>query len=67
MANAVVTLAGKDPDLKGAMAGLTRAYKVRKDSAMVLNHLANHFFYRNDLNKALVLAQVTDRGGCCGC
>lgn len=35
---------------------LERAYRVDKNNPMVLNHLANHFFYRNDLQKVRSLA-----------
>ncbi|EDV28497.1 uncharacterized protein TRIADDRAFT_19990 [Trichoplax adhaerens] len=35
---------------------LSRAYTIDQTNAMVLNHLANHFFYKKDFNKVQHLA-----------
>ncbi|KAI1716094.1 tetratricopeptide repeat domain-containing protein [Ditylenchus destructor] len=50
--------------IKNGIQGLSLAYQTEPENPMVLNHLANHFFYKNDLVKTEQLAwhafQLTD-------
>uniref|UniRef100_A0A915CPW2 RNA polymerase-associated protein CTR9 homolog n=1 Tax=Ditylenchus dipsaci TaxID=166011 RepID=A0A915CPW2_9BILA len=42
--------------IKNGIQGMSLAYQNEPENPMVLNHLANHFFYRNDLEKTEQLA-----------
>lgn len=39
-----------------AMNNIKKAYEINPNNSMVLNHLANHFFYRQDYKKVQTLA-----------
>jgi len=45
-------------DLKGAVNMLANAYRYDNTHPMVLNHLANHFFYQGDYEKTIQLARL---------
>ncbi|GMT18827.1 hypothetical protein PFISCL1PPCAC_10124, partial [Pristionchus fissidentatus] len=42
--------------IRNGVQGLYRAYKLEPENPIVLNHLANHFFYKGDLAKVEQLA-----------
>ena len=45
-----------DPDLYSGVKLLSKAYSIDNQSPMVLNHLANHFFFKKDYTKVQHLA-----------
>jgi RNA polymerase-associated protein CTR9 len=54
---AILDLNSEKPDrVMTAMNYLKKAYQLDPNNSMVLNHLANHFFYKNDLEKVQQLA-----------
>ncbi|CAL8380436.1 unnamed protein product [Arctogadus glacialis] len=54
---AVLELNSKEPDsIKNGVQLLSRAYTIDPSNPMVLNHLANHFFFKKDYSKVQHLA-----------
>lgn len=54
---AVLELNSKKPDsIKNGVQLLSKAYSIDNQSPMVLNHLANHFFFKKDYTKVQHLA-----------
>jgi len=54
---AVLELNSKKPDsIKNGVQLLSKAYTIDNQNPMVLNHLANHFFFKKDYNKVQHLA-----------
>ncbi|XP_074121882.1 RNA polymerase-associated protein CTR9 homolog [Sminthopsis crassicaudata] len=54
---AVLELNSKEAaSIKNGVQLLSRAYAINPSNSMVLNHLANHFFFKKDYNKAQHLA-----------
>jgi RNA polymerase-associated protein CTR9 len=54
--NAEGSAQAKATQIKAAMDMLKRAYEINPHNSMVLNHLANHFFYRQDYKRTQDLA-----------
>ncbi|KAH7730110.1 hypothetical protein AAVH_02602 [Aphelenchoides avenae] len=66
IALAVLDLNTMEPEhVRSGIQALGRAYQNDPENPMVLNHLSNHFFYKNDLDKAEQLAwhsfQISER------
>ncbi|XP_002733846.1 RNA polymerase-associated protein CTR9 homolog, partial [Saccoglossus kowalevskii] len=54
---AILELNSKEPDsIKKGVQLLSKAYTIDSSNPMVLNHLANHFFFKKDYNKVQHLA-----------
>ncbi|GFU22362.1 RNA polymerase-associated protein CTR9 homolog [Nephila pilipes] len=54
---AVLELNNKTPDaIRNGVQMLSKAYTIDSSNPMVLNHLANHFFFKKDYNKVQHLA-----------
>ncbi|XP_070564627.1 RNA polymerase-associated protein CTR9 homolog [Ptychodera flava] len=53
---AILELNSKDPDIKKGVQLLSKAYTIDSSNPMVLNHLANHFFFKKDYSKVQHLA-----------
>lgn len=55
---AVIELNKKSPEsIRNGVQLLSKAYTYDSTDPMVLNHLANHFFFKKDYNKVILLAE----------
>lgn len=56
MSHHISSVAGTDTEHKSVC--LVQAYEADPSNAFVLNHLANHFFYKKEYKKTIHLAQT---------